>query len=89
MKYLFSPSFSPIPLQAVNKEKEIQEKEKHLQKLKEILKKVPDSEETKMIPEYKDNIKQKEDQIRAMGAELTNFQEEVISSFSHHIYPSR
>ena len=64
--------------QCVEKDVVIQQKEKILNELREIMKRQPGIEEAKMISTYQQTIKQKTRQMKAMAAELNMYQAQVV-----------
>lgn len=64
-------------LQVSQKDKEIENLEKNLKQLREIMKRQPGAEEAKMIPIYQESLRQKSNQMKAMANELNLYQQQV------------
>ena len=60
------------------KDKIIQELDKKLKELREIMKRQPGVEEAKMIPIYQESLSQKNSQMKAMANELNIYQQQVL-----------
>ena len=55
----------------------IEQKEKSLNDLREMMKRQPSVEDAKMLSVYEQNVKQKKKQMKAMAAELNMYQAQV------------
>lgn len=64
------------------KDKIIQELDKKLKELREIMKRQPGVEEAKMIPIYQESLSQKNSQMKAMANELNIYQQQVLINIS-------
>ncbi|EAR92616.3 flagellar associated protein, putative (macronuclear) [Tetrahymena thermophila SB210] len=71
--------------QVVEKEVLIQQKEKQVQELREIMQKQPGPEEAKMLSSLQQNLKQRTRQMKALAAELNMYQAQVLITISNQI----
>jgi hypothetical protein len=63
-----------IIIKVNSKETLVDDKDKELKKLRDIMKRQPGIEEEKMIPVYYESLKQKTKQMKAMQGEMTMYQ---------------
>jgi len=63
--------------ECVEKDVEIEQKEKALHEIREMLKRQPTVEDAKMLSTYEANLKQKKRQMKGMAAELNMYQAQV------------
>lgn len=73
----------------MEKEVIIQQKEKNIQELREIMNKQPGVEEAKLISKNQEMLKKKTRQMKAMAAELNMYQAQVYYYYIFKISPDQ
>jgi hypothetical protein len=66
-----------VEFKLVEKEVVLQQKEKNIQELREIMKRQPGIEEAKMISKCQQNLKNKTRKMKSLAAELNMYQAQV------------
>ena len=67
-----------ITFQVAESTKTIDQLDKKVKELREIMKRQPGVEEAKMIPIYQESLAQKANQMKAMANELNIYQQQVF-----------
>lgn len=65
-------------IQVSESNKTIEQLDKKVKELREIMKRQPGVEEAKMIPIYQESLAQKANQMKAMANELNIYQQQVF-----------